>query len=194
MANGLCRIDLNRSHHSIRRPWLCGVKTSLSPNTHAVLWRGCWAPLNETASYAQLPIGVIRATLSNPDRLMIKPNVFALHLMVLAGCNTPASSVDHGHSARVFTGELASKGPYIQGAVTMLSEQQILVEENAAQASGSAKASLRLTDSTRVLHRSGVTAHQSDLRIGQWVQVWVVDPVMESYPAKGTAAAIVMGP
>jgi len=125
---------------------------------------------------------------------MIRLNVFAVALLILTGCGPEAGPAAPGNSAGINTKGIPSEAPYIQGSITAAKEEQILVEENAAQASGSAKASLRLTDSTRILHRSGAAARLSDLRVGQWVQAWVAGPVMESYPAQAMAAVIIIEP
>ncbi len=115
-------------------------------------------------------------------------------MLVLTGCQPPAGPAATGSSAVLHTTGIPSEAPYIQGAITTVKEEQILVEENAAQAAGSAKASLRLTHSTRIVHRSGEAARPSDLRVGQLVQAWVAGPVMESYPTQGTAAVVVIEP
>jgi len=89
---------------------------------------------------------------------------------------------------------IPAEAPYIEGRITALENNQILVEANPAETSGSAKASLRLTDSSRILRHSGAVARPSDLRVRQRLRVWVVGPVMESYPAQAVAAVIVIEP
>ena len=125
---------------------------------------------------------------------MNRLNVLAVALLILAGCGSQAGSATPGNSASINIQGIPSEAPYIQGAITTVKEKQILVEENAAEASGSAKASLRLTDSTRILRRSGAAARLSDLRVRQRVRAWVAGPVMESYPARAMAAVIVIEP
>ena len=113
-------------------------------------------------------------------------------LLILTGCGPPGSPAAVGRSAAINTHGVPSEAPYIQGTITTVAQGQILVEEVAAEASGSAKASLRLTNTTRILHRTGESARASDLRVGQRVQAWVAGPVMESYPTQGTAAVVVI--
>ena len=125
---------------------------------------------------------------------MNRLNMFAVALLILAGCSPQAGPAAPGNSAGINTQGIPSEAPYIQGAITSVKEGQILVEENAAEASGSAKASLRLTGTTRILRRTGAAARPSDLRVGQQVRAWVAGPVMESYPAQAVAAVIVMEP
>ena len=125
---------------------------------------------------------------------MIRLNAFAVALLILTGCGPQAGPTAPGNSAGINTKGIPSEAPYIQGAITTVKEKQILVEENAVEVSGSAKASLRLTDSTRILRHSGAAARSSDLRVGQRVRVWVIGPVMESYPVQAMAAVIVIEP
>ncbi len=75
--------------------------------------------------------------------------------------------------------------------ITAMKEGQLFVEGNAAEISGSAKASLRLTGTTRIFRRR-VAARVTDLKVGQRVHVWVTGPVMESYPLQAEAAVIVI--
>ena len=125
---------------------------------------------------------------------MSRLNVLAVALLILAGCGSQAGSATPGNSASINTQDIPSEASYIQGAITTVKEKQILVEENAVEVSGSAKASLRLTDSTRILRHSGAAARSSNLRVGQRVRVWVIGPVMESYPVQAMAAVIVIEP
>jgi len=82
--------------------------------------------------------------------------------------------------------------PAIQGIITSINTEGILVEENPQDASGSAKILLKLTGDTRVLRPSGAAADPSDLTKGQMVKAWVTGPVAESYPLQGQAAVIVI--
>jgi len=125
---------------------------------------------------------------------MYRFNKFAVVLLILTGCNSQTDPTASGNSTVTKFKDAPSEAPYIQGIVTIVKEKQILVEENAAQVSGSAKARLQLTDSTRILHRSGETAGPSDLRVGQRVHARVTGPVMESYPVQGVADVIVIEP
>ena len=125
---------------------------------------------------------------------MSRLNAFAAAFLILAGCGSQVDSATPGNSVSTNAQGIPSEAPFIQGAITSLNEKQILVEENAAEISGSAKAGLRLTDSTRILRHSGAVARPSDLRVGQRVRAWVAGPVMESYPVQAVAAVIVIEP
>ena len=72
---------------------------------------------------------------------------------------------------------IPAEPPYIEGHITTLESSQLLVEEKPAEKSGSLKSFLKVTDSTRILRRSGAVARPSDLRVGQRLSVWVVGPV-----------------
>jgi hypothetical protein len=69
----------------------------------------------------------------------------------------------------------------------------VRVEEREADVAGSAKAVVRITQRTAVV---GVPpAGKADfnaLRVGQWVRVWFVGPVRESYPVQADAGTIVI--
>lgn len=126
---------------------------------------------------------------------MSRLTVLAVGILMLAGCGSCDSSTTPtlpGHSANVNVQGIPYEAPYIQGFITRLKDQQILVEENVSEVSGSAKASLMLTDSTRILRHFGEVVGVSDLRIGQRVRVWVVGPILESYPTQAVAAMIVI--
>ena len=125
---------------------------------------------------------------------MSRLNVFAAAFLILTGCDSQVGPLPPGNTASANAQGIPSETPYIQGAITNLTEKQILVEENATEVHGSDKASLRRTDSTRVLRHSGAAARWSELRMGQRVRVWVVGPVMESYPAQAVAGVIVIEP
>lgn len=72
----------------------------------------------------------------------------------------------------------------------------VLVEEHPGDfRSGGAKASIAVSASTRILERSGVdlrTLTFADLRTGSRAKAWFNGPVMESYPAQGTASVILV--
>ena len=67
---------------------------------------------------------------------------------------------------------------------------RILIEEEPLDSTGSAKANVRLTSSTRVLRSSGEDSRPDDLRVGQKVSAWFNGPVMQSYPVQATARAV----
>ncbi len=87
---------------------------------------------------------------------------------------------------------IPSTAPYIVGTFTAVSPSQLRIEENPAESSGSLKTVLRLTRSTRILHRSGASAKISDLRVGQRGSAWARGTIAESYPSQGTASTVVI--
>jgi len=182
VLQGQLRIEMESGALAIT-PVVCGDKPPLKPHT---------------ASPGNV-VGISHSTL-NPFPIMaqqmIRLNTFLLALLMLTGCGPQVGPATPANSAGINSNSkgIPSEAPYIQGAITSVAEGLILVEEHAAQAAGSAKASLRLTSSTRILHRSGLAARPSDLRVGQHVQAWVAGPVMESYPTQGTAAVVVIEP
>ena len=72
----------------------------------------------------------------------------------------------------------------------------IRIETNPAETSGSPKMVLAVTRETRVLDgRTGGeprSIEKDALRVGDRVEAWVTGPVMESYPSRATAEAIVL--
>jgi hypothetical protein len=78
--------------------------------------------------------------------------------------------------------------------LTVIEPDRVRIEENPADLGGSAKAVLRVTESTRILHRSGAAVSLSDFRVGKRVRAWVTGPIMESYPVQATASAVVIEP
>jgi hypothetical protein len=88
------------------------------------------------------------------------------------------------------TPDVVTEAPSIRGTITRLAAGRILVEEEPLDSSGSAKASVRLTASTRVLRASGEALGRQDLRVGQQVSAWFDGPVMQSYPVQATASAV----
>jgi len=88
------------------------------------------------------------------------------------------------------TPDIVTEAPSIRGTITRVTADRILVEEEPLDSSGSAKARVRLTGSTRVLRGSGEAARREDLRVGQQVSAWFAGPVMQSYPVQATASAL----
>jgi hypothetical protein len=85
-------------------------------------------------------------------------------------------------------------GSEVQGSITSISGSAVLVEENPADESGSAKGAFTVTGETEIF-RSGdlqVPASFDDLRVGQPVIATYTGPVAESYPTQGTAGNIVI--
>lgn len=82
----------------------------------------------------------------------------------------------------------------IEGRVTEVTRSgerigTIRVEERPAEASGSAKASVRIGQRTTIV-RGREPADFNALRVGQWVRVWFTGPVAESYPVQATGSAV----
>jgi hypothetical protein len=87
---------------------------------------------------------------------------------------------------------IPAEPPYLSGAITAIEAGEIRVEADPGQASGSAKAMLKLTDETQILWRTGERADRGDLRLGTVVSAWVSGPILESYPVQATAATVVI--
>ena len=90
------------------------------------------------------------------------------------------------------TATLPDGAPFLRGAITAIDGAQIRVEADPGAPAGSDKASLRITDDTEILWRSGERADRGDLRLGTVVSAWVTGPVRESYPVQADAATLVI--
>lgn len=101
-------------------------------------------------------------------------------LLLFAACGAPED------------GGAPAEPPYLRGTVTALDGQTVRVEENAGERSGSAKAVLRITGSTRIVWRTGEPADRGDLRLGTRVSAWVAGPIAESYPVQADAAVLLV--
>ena len=87
-----------------------------------------------------------------------------------------------------------ARAPDIVGTVTHLHRSgertvTIRVEERPADESGSAKASIRVTEDTRVI-RGGSIVSEREIRQGARVSAWFTGPVAESYPVQARAEAV----
>lgn len=86
----------------------------------------------------------------------------------------------------------------ISGRVTSVQRSgerigSVRIEEKPADAAGSAKAIVRITQGTTVLGPPPAgSADFNALRVGQWVRAWFVGPVRESYPVQANAGTIVI--
>ncbi len=85
----------------------------------------------------------------------------------------------------------------IRGEITEVSRsaEVVLVEENPADESGSAKGEFAVDGETEILEQGdGEPAPVSfeDLRVGQMVEATYAGPVAESYPTQGIAGRIVI--
>jgi len=89
--------------------------------------------------------------------------------------------------------------PSIRGSVTSITPRfdglgTILVEETSPQGLDYDKASLAITKDTKLLKRFGggyVEFTFDDIRAGMVVEVWITDPVRESYPVQADADTVV---
>ena len=109
-------------------------------------------------------------------------------LLGTLACVSPGSTSNAGSRQRQDV--VTSEAPSIQGTVTRKMPDRILIEEEPLDSTGSAKANVRLTSSTRVLRSSGEDSRPDDLRVGQKVSAWFNGPVMQSYPVQATARAV----
>lgn len=113
---------------------------------------------------------------------MLSFRVFTL-VVGLAACNHPTADAPPAPAAR--------EAPSLVGVVTALRLPVIMVEEKPSETSGSAKASVRITERT-LISRGGKSLAPDGLKVGQRVSVWFQGPVMESYPMQATAGVIVV--
>jgi hypothetical protein len=112
--------------------------------------------------------------------------VFILLVALTTSCNTLASPPGVAQTG------IPDEAPSVCGVITALSPDDVRVEEEPEAESGSAKAVMRLQESTRILRRDGSTARRSALAIGQTVSAWFDGPVAESYPVQTAAGVIVL--
>lgn len=68
--------------------------------------------------------------------------------------------------------------------------RSIRVEANPAETSGSDKAVVRITPETRIVRSDSASADFGSLALQQWVRVWFIGPVRESYPVQADAALV----
>lgn len=110
-----------------------------------------------------------------------------LLLLLALGCAGPGSQSYPGQGG---SDGSTNEPPSIQGTVTQKLSDRLLIEEEPLDSSGSAKASVQLTPSTRILRIEGDRGARDDLRKGQRVSVWFDGPVRQSYPVQATAKAV----
>ena len=125
---------------------------------------------------------VVSVGTSLPARLTLRG--VATVLLLAAACSPTASP------------RASDTPPSIIGRITAVTSSgdgagTIRVEERPEDASGSAKASVRISQGTAIT-RSGERAGFDALRVGQWVRVWFSGPVAESYPVQATGSAVVI--
>ena len=83
----------------------------------------------------------------------------------------------------------------VQGLITTISGTVVLVEENPADESGSAKGYFTVTGETEILRQQGdalVPATFEELQVGQPVAATYSGPILESYPPQGAAGSLVI--
>jgi len=86
-------------------------------------------------------------------------------------------------------------GGSLTGSITSISDDGVLVEENPGESGASEKGNFVVSDETEVLIREDgeiVSADESDLEVGQLVEVAYSGPVQESYPFTASADQIVI--
>jgi hypothetical protein len=89
--------------------------------------------------------------------------------------------------------------PSIEGWVTAINQTgegigTIRVEERPTESAGSAKAVVRITPTTEILRPDSMRVDFRSFVIGQWVRVWFIGPVRESYPVQADAATVIINP
>jgi hypothetical protein len=89
--------------------------------------------------------------------------------------------------------------PSIEGWVTAINQTgdrtgTIRVEERPTETAGSAKAVVRITPTTEILRPDSVRVDFRSFVNGQWVRVWFIGPVRESYPVQADAATVIINP
>jgi len=89
--------------------------------------------------------------------------------------------------------------PSIAGWVTAINQTgegtgTIRVEERPTESAGSAKAVVRITATTEILRADSTRAEFGSFIVGQWVRVWFVGPVAQSYPVQANAATVIIDP
>jgi beta-N-acetylhexosaminidase len=85
--------------------------------------------------------------------------------------------------------------PSIEGRVTAVDRAgdrigSIRVEANPSESSGSDKAVVRITQGTEIIRPDSTRSDFNALANGQWVRVWFIGPVRESYPVQADAARV----
>lgn len=118
--------------------------------------------------------------------------ISAVLFVLLAACTQPPATTD---ALSVELAGIPDDAPSICGVITALTpDKQVVVEKDPGAEYGSAKAVVRLQESTRVLFRDGMAADPSELAVGQTVSAWFEGPVAESYPVQAAAGVVVIEP
>ena len=128
----------------------------------------------------------------------LKAGLFVVALAAFA-CNDPSRPADNPDIAHT---TIPTAVPDIRGVITSasvtggasLSESRgrVLVEAVPGEPSGSAKAMVSWTGTTRIFRRDGTPVTADELAKGVTVSVWFTGPVAESYPVQARARVIVV--
>lgn len=116
-------------------------------------------------------------------------------LLIIAGLAMPACRTERDASTatRDAAAGIPASPPSVTGTVTEIgTDGRLRIEENPSEPIGSQKFVLRLSDGATILTRAGLPMKAGDIAVGSRVSAWIVGPVMESYPAQGTANVIVI--
>jgi hypothetical protein len=135
-------------------------------------------------------------------RRFSSPALRALALVLVLGafaCNDPSPPADDPDIAHT---TIPTVPPDIRGVITSAtvtagrglgdSRGRVLVEAVPGEASGSAKAMVSWTGTTRIFRRDGTPVTADELARGVTVSAWFTGPVAESYPVQARARVIVV--
>ena len=118
--------------------------------------------------------------------------VFSLFVLLVCAVGCSQQQRDEEH-------ELPAANPDIRGVITQVNgtpdDLRILVEEDPADSTTTAKASIHIRAGAQVLERSGTTVRGIDvaeLKDSVRVSVWYDGPVLLSYPARAGAKTVVV--
>lgn len=132
--------------------------------------------------------------------MLLRYSALLLISAVLIGCGAAEPGGSAGSDPSATPGNSADAAPSeevwraIAGTITRI-EDRILVEEQPGQENAGNKIWFSLSDATEILIVEGDQqrpASNDDLAVGQQVEVWANGPILESYPAQGGAARIVI--
>jgi exosome complex RNA-binding protein Csl4 len=109
----------------------------------------------------------------------------ATSLALATACREPVTKIPDGPAS------IAGRITDVQRSGEQIGS--VRVETRPAETAGSAKAVVRVTQRTTLMGVSPLGSVDFDaLRVGQWVRVWFVGPVRESYPIQADAGTIVI--
>jgi hypothetical protein len=112
-------------------------------------------------------------------------------LLAAAGCGGGAPGA--GEPGGAAAAAVPAEPPSITGVVTAAGPGRTLrVEERPEDASGSAKAQVRVPEGAAILDRGGRARRFDEVQRGARVSAWFTGPVAESYPVQATARVVVI--